>query len=187
LHAAVDRAAGGADSPWPDRLLVTALDYRTGERVAFGGPDAPAATVADAVMASCSIPGWFAPKEIDGRLYIDAGIRQATSADLAAGHGLDEVVVLAPLATAGDEDVPDRRFARLERRWRRHLTGILHAEVAVLERHGVRATVVTPTRAERVAMGPNLMDSRRRESVLDAAMLDLTPDPEADAPPPASA
>lgn len=169
LRAAVQRAAGGPDAPWPQALRVTALDYVTGERVTFGAPGAPTASVADAVLASCSIPGWFAPAVIDGRRYVDVGIRQATSADLAAGHGLDEVIVLAPLATVSDQDVPDRRFARLERSWRRHLTRTLRAEVAALDRDGVRTLVVTPTVDERVAMGPNLMDSRRRARVLDAA------------------
>jgi len=169
LHVAVDRAAGGRDAPWPSSLLVTAMDYATGERIAFGARGAPGSTVADAVIASCSIPGWFAPAHIGDRAYVDAGIRQATSADLAVGHGLDEVIVLAPLAIMVAEEVPDRRFARLERGWRRHLTGIMGVEVAALDREGVRTTVITPTRAERTAMGPNLMDSRRRAAVLEAA------------------
>jgi len=179
LRAPVDRAAGGPGAPWPRRLLVAAMDYTTGERVAFGSLSAPRASVADAVVASCSIPGWFAPAVIEGRPYIDAGIRQATSADLAAGHGLDEVVVLAPLATVSDRDIPDRRFARFERSWRRHLTRVLRAEVATLDRDGLRTIVVTPTVAERVAMGPNLMDTRRRVRVLEASISTGTAPPHA--------
>lgn len=175
LHAAVARAAG--DAEWPGSLRVVALDYSTGTRVVFGAPGAPRPAVADAVVASCSIPGWFAPTGIGGRSYIDAGFRFVTSADVAAGHGLDEVFVLAPLASFLDE-VPrldgERRprFARIERRWRRYLARRLRAEVAALDPEGLRTVVITPSAGERAAMGVNLMDSRRRQAVLQAALGD---------------
>lgn len=175
LHAAVDRAAG-ADSAWPRSLLVVALDYRTGERVVFGAAGAPRPAVADAVVASCSIPGWFAPTDIEGRSYIDAGFRFVTSADMAAGHGLDEVFVLAPLASF--LEAPTRRdgeraprFDWVERRWRRYLARRLRTEVAGLDHDGPQAIVVmTPSAAERAAMGANLMDTRRRGAVLEATL-----------------
>jgi NTE family protein len=167
----VVEATGGCVA-WPEhpQLRVTALDYRTGERVAFGAPEAPHASVVDAVIASCSIPGWFAPAVLNGRPYIDAGFRQATSADLAAGLGLDEVLVLSPLASYVKELTSASRFARVERRWRRHLTAVLEREVERLITEGIHVTVVTPTATERVAMGGNLMDHRRRVRVLDTAL-----------------
>ena len=39
------------------RLRVVAVDRRSGRRVVFGAPDAPTATVGQAVLASCSVPG----------------------------------------------------------------------------------------------------------------------------------
>lgn len=44
---------------WVSRcgLTVVALDYDRGQRTSFGRPDAPDAELADAVMASCAIPG----------------------------------------------------------------------------------------------------------------------------------
>jgi predicted acylesterase/phospholipase RssA len=54
---------------------VRKSSYRSGRRVAFGRPGAPSAGLPDAVVASCSIPGWYAPKEIDGRAYVDGGVR----------------------------------------------------------------------------------------------------------------
>ncbi len=172
LHAAVDRAAG-ADSAWPRSLRVVALDYRTGARVVFGAADAPRAAVADAVVASCSIPGWFAPTDIGGRSYIDAGFRFVTSADAAGGRGLDEVFVLAPLASFLDEPVRfegGQRWVRIERRWRHYLARRLRSEVAGLAREGLRPVVLTPDADERAAMGTNLMDHRRRRAVLAAAL-----------------
>src|SRR5204863_31686 len=43
---------------WADgRTWIAAMDYDTGHRVLFGQAGAPPATLTDAVVASCSIPG----------------------------------------------------------------------------------------------------------------------------------
>ena len=44
-------------------------------------------------------PGWYAPVLVAGRRYVDGGTLSSTSADLLAGENLDEVYVLAPMAT----------------------------------------------------------------------------------------
>ena len=49
---------GWADHP---NLWIVACDYATGRRVAFGREDAPAVDLADAVAASCAIPGFYHP------------------------------------------------------------------------------------------------------------------------------
>ena len=43
------------------RLRIVGVDRRSGRRVVFGAPGAPPASVARAVVASCSIPGYFRP------------------------------------------------------------------------------------------------------------------------------
>jgi NTE family protein len=169
--AAAARDGSGVDSQaWPPPLRIASINYLTGERVIFGAVGAPRASVVDAVLASCSIPGWFPPTLIDGQPYVDAGFRQATSADVAAGCGLRTVYVLAPLASVGPEPPPPTRLARLERRWRRYLTRTLDREVAALREDGIEPIVVTPTAEERAAMGANLMDPRRRTRVLEIAL-----------------
>lgn len=62
-------------------------------RVVLSGADHP---VADLVAASSAVPGMLAPHRIDGRRYVDGGVRSMASADLAdaAGH----LLVLAPIA-----------------------------------------------------------------------------------------
>src|SRR5438067_6912448 len=50
---------------------IIAMDYDSGRRVALGRPGAPQASIRDAVVASCSIPGWYAPIEIGGHRYVD--------------------------------------------------------------------------------------------------------------------
>src|SRR6266567_5520700 len=59
----------GQWSPHPG-LWIVAMDYDTGRRVPFGRPGAPEAELAEAVLASCSIPAWYAPVTIGGRRYI---------------------------------------------------------------------------------------------------------------------
>ena len=150
-------------------LWIMAMDYDTGRRIAFGRPGAPRAKLADAVMASCAIPGWFAPVTISGRRYVDGGTCSPTSLDLLAGRGLDEVFVLSPM-TSFTYDEPDTVVGRLERRFRRVVTRRLLREVAKVRRSGTRVTVLGPGREDLEAIGVNLMDPARRELVLDTSL-----------------
>jgi NTE family protein len=151
------------------RTWIVAVDYDSGSRVVFGRHDAPPAALPDAVVASCSIPGWYRPAEIGGRRYIDGGIRSATSASLLAPVGLDEVYVLAPLASMVS-DRPRKPHERLERRIRRFVTFTLRREVQALRSHDTRVTVLTPGPEDLAAMGVNFMDPRRRETVLETSL-----------------
>ncbi|HTR68724.1 MAG TPA: patatin-like phospholipase family protein [Mycobacteriales bacterium] len=159
------------EGTWPTRpaLRLVAMDYETGERVAFGSPDAPGAPLAEAVMASSSIPGWYAPCPINGRRYVDGGALSPTSIDLLADGGLDEVYVLAPMVSF-DYDRPSSVVARLERRFRRQMTKRALREAGRVRRGGTRVTVLGPGREDLEAIGANLMDHRRRTDVLDTAM-----------------
>ena len=47
---------------WVDGATwIVAVDYDSGRRVVFGRGGAPAVPLPDAVVASCSIPGWYRP------------------------------------------------------------------------------------------------------------------------------
>jgi NTE family protein len=160
------------DQPWPVRptTWIVAMDYDAGTRVAFGRPGAaPPATLADAVAASCAIPGWYAPVMMGGRPYIDGGALSPTSLDLLAGAGLDEVVVLAP-AISFAYDRPRSAMARAERRWRRMLTRRVVAEAEVVRASGTAVTLLGPGPEDLAAIGANLMDPRRRQAVLATAL-----------------
>src|SRR4051794_16186328 len=84
---------GWADHP---NLWIVASDYATGRRVAFGREDAPPAELADAVAASCAIPGFYHPVTIDGRRYVDGGLWSTSNLDIPRNAGLDLVVSLTP-------------------------------------------------------------------------------------------
>jgi len=150
-------------------LWIVAMDYEAGHRVVFGRDDAPPAPLADAVMASCAIPGWFEPVSIDSRTYVDGGAWSATSADVLAGEGLDEVYVVAPMVSF-ETDEPDSLLSRLERRWRGSVTRRCASEVEELRESGVRVTVLGPGREDLEAMGGNIMDGRRRLDVLETSL-----------------
>lgn len=78
---------------WPDRKLqIVAVDAVSGETAIFG-PDSGVPLVL-AVAASSAVPGIWPPTTIDGRRYIDGGVRSPDNADLAAGY--DRVLVLSP-------------------------------------------------------------------------------------------
>jgi NTE family protein len=145
------------------------MDYDTGKRVAFGRADAPPAGLGDSVMASCAIPGWYSSVTIGGHRYVDGGACSTTSADLAAGQGLDEVYVLAPMASV-ELDHPQTMGARLERSLRKRITRRLGREVAKVAASGARVTVLTPGAEDLAAMGANLMDPGRRVAVLDVSL-----------------
>ena len=155
-------------SPHPGLWVVT-LDYEAGHRVVFGRADAPDASLADAVMASCAIPGWFEPVSIDGRTYVDGGAWSATSADVLVGEELDEVYVVAPMVSF-ETDEPDSLLSRLERRWRGSVTRRCRAEVAELRDSGAEVTVLGPGPEDLRAMGGNVMDGRRRLEVLETSL-----------------
>ena len=158
----------GEWSPHPS-LWIVGMDYEAGHRVVFGRDDAPTVALSDAVMASCAIPGWFEPVTIEGRTYIDGGAWSATSADVLAAQGLDEVIVVAPMVSF-ENDEPDSLLSRLERRWRGSVTRRCLAEVDELEAAGVQVTVLGPGREDLEAMGGNIMDGRRRLQVLATSL-----------------
>lgn len=180
-------AEAGYTGVWPDapRPWVVAVDYRAGRRVVFGrlpagaaaGADAGSADghrrlvdrqagLADAVTASCSIPAWYAPTVIDGVPYIDGGAISNASVDLLDGADVDEVFVLAPMASV-ESDRPRALVARAERAVRRALTRGILSDVARLRGAGVRVCVLTPGAADLEVMGVNLMRPQRRTDVLE--------------------
>jgi NTE family protein len=78
---------------WPSaRLLITAVDARTGELQVFDA--ASGVDLVDAVAASCAEPGLWPPVRIAGHWYIDGSVRSPTNLDLAQGY--DPLVVVAP-------------------------------------------------------------------------------------------
>ena len=125
---------------WPAaRLNVTAVDARTGAFKVFDNDSG--VSLIDAVAASCAVPLVWPPMTVDGRRYVDGGVRTVANVDLARGY--EHVVVIAPLTAAA------RRSDR-------------PAEQAGALGAGVRTAVVSPTDAALTAIGRNPLDPARR-------------------------
>jgi NTE family protein len=152
---------------WPDReLWVHATDYGTGERVTFGRDGAPAAPLADAVAASCAVPGLYQPVRIGERRYVDGGLRSFTNADALLDAGCDVVLCLAPFSGRARGPLLDTAVLGAART----VTGAaLRREVRQLRAGGVQVAVVEPAREDLHAMGLNPMDRARSRRVLETA------------------
>jgi NTE family protein len=120
-------------------------------------------------MASCAIPGWYAPVRIGNRRYVDGGACSPTSLDLVSRLGLDEVVVLSPM-TSLDYDAPTTVAGRLERRFRRLSTKRLVGEMKKVAATGTKVTFLGPGAEDLAVIGANMMDPRRRVKVLETSL-----------------
>jgi NTE family protein len=79
---------------WPARALrIVAVDSDSGEPRVFDSTSG--VSLVDAVTASCAVPGIWPPVTIDGRRYVDGGVRSSANADYAAGAS--RVLVIVPL------------------------------------------------------------------------------------------
>jgi NTE family protein len=171
LHGRHHTRLGTCATPlsWADgRTWIAATDYDTGQRVLFGREGAPQAPLPDAVVASCSIPGWYQPAKIDGRRYVDGGVRCLTSLGTLSGTDVDDIYVLAPMAST-EPDHPLQPHLRIERRLRQLLTLVLLRQAKTLAAQGKRVTILTPGPRDLAVMGANPMDPRRREAVLETS------------------
>ena len=176
LKEVVRRAVPGRWVEHPNFWAV-ACDYQSGRRVPFGRARAPRAEIADAVAASCAIPGFYRPVRIGSRSYVDGGVCSASNLDLIAGRGLDLVICLNPLSsgtTIDTEGSPVRLGPLDPRDWlgaisRRASSRRLAHEVSRVRRFGTEVILIEPTDDDRAVMGRNMMSGTRRQQVIDTA------------------
>jgi NTE family protein len=129
---------------WPARALtMVAVDAESGEPRVFD--NASGVGIVDAVTASSAVPGVWPPATIDGRRYIDGGVRSSANADYALGAS--RVLVIVPLGNA--ELFPTEKP--------------LDQAVEELRVAGAEVAIVEPDEASRVAIGANPLDPAARE------------------------
>ena len=124
----------------PTKLI--AIDCGSGEMTAFDADSG--VSLIDAVGASAAVPGVWPPVTIDGRRYMDGGVRSSDNADLAAGA--ERIVVISPLGM--NSELPT---------WLP-----LGDVVAGLSADGASVTVVSPDAASAAAIGTNPLDPATR-------------------------
>jgi NTE family protein len=78
-------------------LYLVAVDLDSGEAVAFGEPEWRHVPISQAVQASTALPGLYRPVRIDGRDYVDGGVKKTAHINLAIRHEADLVIVINPI------------------------------------------------------------------------------------------
>jgi NTE family protein len=138
---------------------VCTVDKGNGKRVVFGGAGAPPAEVADAVVASCSIPWVFEAVRIGERRYVDGGAWSLTNLDVAPAGRDAEVLCLNPSASLGLATSSLYGLAATA------LGAAAELEALALRARGARVHLVGPDHDAAGAMGTNFMDPRPARAV----------------------
>lgn len=140
---------------WPEKkYMCTAVDALDGTFVTWSNDSG--VPLSRAIASSCSVPGVYPPITINGRRYIDGGMRSGTNADLAKGY--DSVIIVAVRGGLAAGPMAEISKKRLE------------GEVAVLKESGSSVALITPDAASREVFGPNLHDFTRRAGAAEAGL-----------------
>jgi NTE family protein len=148
---------------WPDGLRICAVRRTDGARVVFGRAGSPDARLAEAVLASCAIPGYFRPVTIGGTEYVDGGVHSVTNADVLRAEGLDLVIVVSSLSAA------QGTAAGADGLLRRTVHRRMEREIERLEAAGIPVISLEPESDCRRAMGLRAMAEDRGPRVIEAA------------------
>ena len=125
--------------------------------------------VGDAVAASCAIPGFYAPRSIAGRRYVDGGICSMSNLDLLCGAGLDLVVCLNPTSSLAQvaSRSPSERFGAALRAASGRRVG---HEARKLRERGTEVLLLQPGADDLQDHGRELHGPRRRLQVGEQAL-----------------
>jgi NTE family protein len=82
------------------RLLVNTTDLHSGMQVLWGLPGLLDTPVADAVVASCALPGLFPPRVIAGRAYVDGAVVENLPVRVAAALGQGPILAVNVASTS---------------------------------------------------------------------------------------
>jgi NTE family protein len=106
-------------------LLVNTVDIQRGSQIVWGLPGLRDASVADAVYASCALPGFYPPGEIKGRLCVDGGVLDNLPVSI-AGRGMDAVIAVDTGSSdlEPENDIATAGFASI---YMRAATTMMHA------------------------------------------------------------
>ena len=177
---------GRGDASWLQRLAegfevgawlphtgarIVAYDVLAGERVLFGAPGSPMATVGEALRASWATPGWMPPVPVGDRIFVDGGMGSTASVDLIGPEDADLVFVLAPMASAPGVRVPGRGGGIEYRLIRRAMSTQLHDEVASVRARGTTVVPILPTAVDLAGLGAHFMNASRREAAFESSMV----------------
>ena len=160
-------------------LYLTATDLDTTERIVLGEGEWAKVPISRAVAASGALPLIYEPIEINGRQFIDGGIRSTTNVDVAVERGAKFIVVINPLVPYVNDfakniptitgerarRVSDMGFMAIGNQAFRVLShDRLHRAVADWERDypGVDFILIEPELDDELMFGTSILDYRAR-------------------------
>ncbi len=139
---------------WPAKMFMcTAVDALDGTFHTWSNDSG--VPLSRAIASSCSVPGIYPPITINGRRYIDGGMRSSTNADLARGN---DTVVIVSIRAGGEGAMAEASQKRLD------------GELDTLRQSGSKVVLITPDAPSRDAFGLNLMDFRRRAGAAETGL-----------------
>jgi len=150
------RSMGRIAEEWPaKRFACTAVDALDGRfQVWHNDSGVP---LASAVSSSCAVPGVYPPVTINGRRYIDGGMRSSTNADLARGY--DHVLIVSVRsASAASGPMAELSQRRLEN------------EINAIREAGGEVEIIEPDDTSSTTLGMNLMDARNRGVAVETGL-----------------
>jgi NTE family protein len=124
----------------PIRFRCTGVDLMTGDEVVLGRGN-----LAEALRASMSLPGIFAPAVIDGRELLDGGLANNVPIDVARAMGA-EVLIVVDIGTPVDKESQVK-----------DLVGVTQKMIAILTQQNVDRSLRTRQAAD-VLIQPDLED-----------------------------
>lgn len=75
-------------------LSMNAVDLESGRQEWFGAGGLMDVPLAEAVYASCALPVFYPPAQIDGRYFVDGGVIDALPVGRAAERGADRIIAV---------------------------------------------------------------------------------------------
>jgi predicted acylesterase/phospholipase RssA len=160
-------------------LYITATDLDTTERVVLGEDEWAGVPISRAVAASGALPLVYEPIEIEGREFIDGGIRSTTNIDVAVERGAKFIIVINPLVPYINDfskNIPTVTGSRARRVSDMGFTAIgnqafrvlshdrLHRAVERWEQEypGVDIILIEPELDDELMFGTSILDYRAR-------------------------
>jgi predicted acylesterase/phospholipase RssA len=162
----------------PRRLFVVAVDLDRGEAVAFGDEGYRDVPVSRAVEASTALPGLYRPVRIDGRDYVDGGVKKTAHIKLAIDHGADLVICINPIVPILNDTAEGPLGGHLSERGVTYVLDqamriMLHGRMKYgMERYrrehpGVDIVLIEPTRDDLRMFNYNIMSYSARKVVAE--------------------
>lgn len=149
-HFITQMAGLVAGDQWPERFACTAVDAESGAFHMWTAKDG--IDLLRGVTSSCAVPGVYPPITINGRRWMDGGMRSGVNLDTVPGFRR----VLA-MAVVPERAIPTY-LPKIER------------EAQVIRDAGGAVEVIRPDARSMAVMGVNLMDGSKREEMVAAGL-----------------